>query len=362
MARHREIKVVLLGPVGAGKTTMFQALVHGMDRRARELGVVVEWRENELVQLSLETAPPADTDLKPEIRGSLAVFGRRYELLVTNPPGGDLAKAGVDDGLIKRTADCDLLVLVVDPPSLVNAATAALVRQRMLVHVTNVVHARRAKKGHEPVIALAFTKADEYSIPLGRSPRLRFIQTDAHRTAFEAWHEGYRAGASAEDRWRTFVEELCPSSDTIRDVRREVLDSARKYVEAIVANAGVRPECFNMYFVVARPADPHVRPYPWDRRGVNEIFEDFIRIVTETQSEPPLKLKWAAAFTAACATLFFLSFAYTHGGIKGTWPTVMAAFSFVGLSALVAPAALGPLVQRVIAGRKARTPPAVSPP
>jgi GTPase SAR1 family protein len=324
----RDLKIVLLGPVGAGKSTLFHAFVHGIGRRASELGFSIAWPVHPLVNLPLDQAPPPGVTLEAEIRGRLNGLGTPYGLLVTDPPGGQLVNVPVplkpdptkpdespaDTGsspIVQRSSDCDLLVLVVDPPTLTDPKQRQLVQQHMLDHVDNLVKNRRHLGRPDPMVAVVFTKADEYGMS-GRV-RMRMFDTTRQRDALADWRGAYlNADGTAPARWAALVDAACPErDDPFAATRRQMLEEAHGLIEGLVCNAGVNPDYFNAYLVVSRPADPHVAPYPYDRRGINEVFEDFFDVILKEHVEPPIPLPIARGVAVVAFCLLLLALGYS---------------------------------------------------
>ncbi len=305
----RDLKIVLLGPTGSGKSTLFHTFIKGIADVAHRNRFTVAWDKSRdkdyLVNLDDEELPkPTVTLLEDEyIAGTMRRFTQQFRLLVTDPPGGYLDNP--TDEMLKRTSDCDLMVLVVDPRSLLDQKAEQSVRQAMIEHIRGLRATRAASGGPSPMIAIAFTKSDEYA--LNGSPPLRCINTERQRRKFRAWVNAYNAptGIAVNDAWNELLNSLCPPQDTFR-MRRKILELSRVLIDEIVVGTQADDKYFNMYFVMSKPGDPHIKPFPWTRRGVNEIFEDFFRIVNEDWTEPAVSVK-ATMFTLAVSMLVLMA-------------------------------------------------------
>ena len=300
----RDLKIVLLGPTGSGKSTLFHTFVLGISELGRKNRFVVTWNNHPLVNLPPDQLPPPNVKLDDPIVGTMAGFGQIFQLLVTDPPGRDLFSLNNEE-VVKRTSDCDLLVLVVDPHTLLDGVAQQSVRQAMVQHVQKLHKTRAATGGYSPVIAVAFTKADEYA--LNGSPCLRCIETEHQREKLKEWVEAYRNHVGdINQSWHALIDALCPANDSFGVMRRQILNNSRLFFEQIICGALTDDKYFNAYIVTSKPGDPHIKPFPWDRRGVNEIFDDFFRIVNEDQTEPVISTK-ATMLSLAGSLILLLS-------------------------------------------------------
>jgi hypothetical protein len=205
--------------------------------------------------------------------------------------------------LFQLTRDCDLLVIVLDPDTLIDQATRRQMQDAVVRH--SRLQARSKPRG---MVALAYSKADEYGF-LGR-PRRRYIANRTQRDALLRCAQTMEAGGDLSTAWRQLRGHLCPDSDSIKATRGRLLDLTEGLWRGLISAEGVNLARLNAYLVTARPSDPHMKPLPLDRRGLLELFEDFFQTLVEQEARPKLRT-WQAACVGV-AGLLILSGVASH--------------------------------------------------
>jgi energy-coupling factor transporter ATP-binding protein EcfA2 len=319
----KTIIAVMIGPSGSGKTTLVRQLVKA-NQQAVELGVglqIMYGPSDEGHLRVLEQAPPPGTQHMLQLQGVLSpleahghqpapatgqsneaarpilnIFDSKGGSMFVDPPplGGASEATAVEQAklledmsegekLYHVTAQADLLVLCIPPESLIQSAyTAALGRGALDIYFSNFV-ARVSQGNKNAMLAIAYTKCDEYGVQL--SPKRRIIEEEAVQSALDMYRD---AEVPRNAAWQIFLKAASRrGAGGESKLVNSLLTSTEALWKTTVRNS--RHRFLNGYLVSADPALNYLGngsstvSRDWESLGLLQIFADLFAHLKATQ-------------------------------------------------------------------------------
>lgn len=267
----KKLKVGIIGPQAAGKTTYFHQLYHNLPREISGLGISF-FPHKTFDDIPIDSFVPASFDSEALIIEGVATLDRQqYELQIKDTLGGHLTDPSSDEvarDLLEATQDLDMLILALDPKSVFDSQT------KTTHAIQKVISNLQRNKTGRIRIALAYMKADEYALTSRES---RLITSDEHRQLLEDWVVSMDKNHSNPERISSAWNELTKSLSNGDPTVDEIIQNTEYLWRIVFSTPGVTDEHFNAYLVQSLPADPPVplEHFSMYKRGVTEIFSDF---------------------------------------------------------------------------------------
>jgi len=305
----KSVTVVMVGPSSAGKTTLLRQFVRA-NQDSVELGVGLQISYAPSLEPSLkvleQAAPPGTQEmlrlqgvlLTEESHGRLRqpdngqnneatraifnIYDSKGGSMFSDPPplGGEkkevVFRQDMTEGekLYLVTADADLLILFIPPESLAQSPYSNTLSWEMLVTYFRNFIAQVSQMNDKAMIAIAYTKCDEYGVRLSKIRRI--IEEEETRTALEMYRDAENPREAA---WQVFVAEAAKRGGGEADLIKALLNKTAPLWKTTLRNSKQR--FLNGYLVSAEPALDSLGngsvgvARNWESLGLLQIFVDF---------------------------------------------------------------------------------------
>ena len=274
-----DLTIGIIGVTTAGKTTIIRELLIA-DEEGVDFGFSINvdiLHPHYYSPAFKRKFPLATAETLVTLEGTLSVEGllKKKRVRIIDSKGGALLEAQDENHpLFQATRNCDLLILVLPAETLAteNADTTSI--DRLLSHARRCTEAKP-----DAMIAIAYSKCDEYGIPLVENHggltggELRVIEGKKDQNLFERF-----LGVDSE-----------------AGVRFSVSTAVKKLWRKIATNDGQGHPHVNGYFVTALPAETDEECFEgqprgdWVARGFLQIFADFAQHREQVRGRPTWK-------------------------------------------------------------------------
>ncbi|MGF1580946.1 MAG: hypothetical protein ACFCD0_16405 [Gemmataceae bacterium] len=266
----RKISVGIVGTPRVGKSSILVSSLKAFKRENNRFGIPAPYLPlRPTISKDYPEFVVADRENRTTWTGLVKIDRQVHEFVINDFRGGFISEyfegeEGATE-LPEILSTCQLLILVLAPHELTDPRGVKWVLDGMIKLCRAVILIKKKANEPEPMIALAYSKTDDYGTEPDRNARI--VSTSEAKQAQRAIvEEGDKARkpAEAEEAWKHFLKALRPDT-----TKQWLLEQTRPIWETI----GKETRFFNGYMVAAEPEN--LLWEPWCSRGGLQLFADF---------------------------------------------------------------------------------------